>query len=210
MKRDSDGQYYVLPNITYTVNGYMYQTDEHGRVVHAEGKLKLKDGKRNPLNSQVPDKKPGDHRGHIIADRFDASNMNDNLIAMRGDVNQNAYKLLEDQLASLCKEHSVYYENDILYDQNTKRPSWIIVNYSIDNGSLVSQKDLVEKLGIKNQEGYDVLEKKLSSLYEQGSSVKCWYSVTFSNNSQDFYVTVNYSIDGEDPISRDIFSKDEV
>ena len=145
MKKE-DGAYQVLPNKTYTANGYTYQTDEKGRIVHAKGNIKVKDGGRESLNTVVPDMQPGDHRGHIIGDLFGGSNRNDNLVAQLGTVNQGAYKSLELKLASLCeKGHSVYCDYSISYNNDTKRPAMITVEYSIDGDIPICQDFLNDR-----------------------------------------------------------------
>ena len=132
MQRSSDGEYYVLPNKTYTVNGYTYQSDDQGRIIHAEGKIRVSGGTRKSLNTTVPDMGKFDQRGHIIADLFGGSNMNDNLVAQLSSVNDGAYKALEKKLADLTADHAVYAQYEILYADDTKRPACITVTYTVD------------------------------------------------------------------------------
>src|SRR5699024_22359 len=70
MKRGEDKEYHVLPNTKYVVNGYTYQSDDKGRIIHVEGNLVVKDGERASLNAKVADMGDNDQRGHIIADIF--------------------------------------------------------------------------------------------------------------------------------------------
>lgn len=133
MEREADGQFRPLPGKHYQSRGYIYDTDEKGRIVHAEGMLRLKDGERKPLNAVVADMRAGDQRGHIVGDQFDGSNLNDNLVAQLGTVNQGAYKTLENSLADLVRDgHSVQTHYEIQYADNSRRPSCISLCYSVD------------------------------------------------------------------------------
>ncbi len=204
MERGPDGEYHVLPNSNYTVNGYYYQTDSQGRIVHAEGTLKAKDGARKALNAKVSDMGPDDQRGHIIGDLLNGSNQNDNLVAQLGTVNQGYYKILEMEFASMYSEHHEVYGNySISYDSGTMRPSSITVDYAIDGGSLIPQASLFEKLEIDQLASYSSFEGELLELQDQGHEVLCNYSVVFSNYKNDCWITVEYSIDGGMPFSRD-------
>ena len=133
MEREEDGQFRPMPDRHYQSRGYSYVTDEKGRIVHAEGRLRLKDGERKPLNAVVADMQAGDQRGHIVGDQFDGSNKNDNLAAQLGTVNQGAYKALENSLAVLVRNgHEVQARFELLYADDTRRPSCTTVGYSVD------------------------------------------------------------------------------
>ena len=133
MRRDESGVYQVLPNTHYTVNGYSYDTDERGRIIHGEGLIKVKDGSRDSLSGKVADMTDFDQRGHIIGDLFGGSNRNDNLIAQLGSGNQAAYRKLELEIRQLIQEnHSVYAAYDIKYDDVTKRPAFISIRITVD------------------------------------------------------------------------------
>ena len=201
MKRGKDNEYHVLPNTKYTVNGYTYQSDEKGRIIHCEGSLKVKDGSRASLNAKVSGMGKKDQRGHILADIFGGSNQNDNLVAQLQSINQGAYKTLELNLASMVSSgHDVYGDYTLDYPTSSKRPSAITVNYSIDGGMPVSQVDTFSKFGLTDIAGYTDFENNLLNLREQGNTVDCNYSVVFSNNRNTCWVFVEYTVNGGFPI----------
>lgn len=126
-------QWCMMPNAEYESHGYKYKTDADGNIVHAEGKLRLSD-ERKSLNDKVEGIEEGDDRGHIIADRFDASNHRDNLVPQLSEVNRGEYKKLENQLADAAAEgKDVRASYNLEYSENSKRPDFIKVDYSIDN-----------------------------------------------------------------------------
>ncbi len=90
-----------LPDTVYEREGYRYITDDQGRIYMAEGDLRLSDAERKSLNAKVDGMLEGDDRGHIIADRFGASNKNDNLVGQASSVNRSGgeYFELEDMFA---------------------------------------------------------------------------------------------------------------
>lgn len=127
-------EFELLPNSKYTLNGYVYYTDGLGRQIKVEGRLHLKeeDG-RKPINEDVPDKTPGDERGHLIGDRFDGSNLRGNLVAMSFDLNRSEYKALENKLGKALESGSeVTVKIEPKYEGDSKRPTKIIVTYTID------------------------------------------------------------------------------
>lgn len=142
-KTDDNGNTYMkdnelLQNTEYEINGYKYRTDEQGRTISAEGTLHLKDPNRakKPINEKNiggKDKRDTDHRGHMIADLFDGSNGIGNLIAMDANLNSGEYKALEYKLAQSIKEHKIVkMKVEPIYEVDSKRPSEIIVEYTID------------------------------------------------------------------------------
>ena len=202
MKRGEDKEYHILPNTQYVVNGYTYQSDDKGRIIHVEGNLTVKDGERASLNAKVSDMRENDQRGHIIADIFGGSNQNDNLIAQLQPVNQGSYKILESYLADLSRVNSRVYGNyTIEYDDNSSRPSAITVNYLINGGTPMSQLDIFSKLGLQDRESYTEFENNLMAMCERGHKVECNYSVVFSNNYDKCWLIVEYMFDGDYPIS---------
>ena len=131
----NEKQWCMMPNTEYTSKGYHYRTNENGDIVHVEGKLRTTDEERKPLSDKVEGMKEGDQRGHIIADRFDASNRRDNLFPQLGEVNQGDYKALENSLAKAVedkKDVQVSYELRYLDGNRSHRPDQVVVNYTID------------------------------------------------------------------------------
>lgn len=202
MKRGKDKEYHVLPNTKYVVNGYTYQSDERGRIIHVEGNLVVKDGERASLNVKVTDMGDNDQRGHIIADIFGGSNQNDNLVAQLQPVNQGSYKIFENCLADLLRSQNQIYGNyTIEYGDSSSRPSAITVNYSINGGVPTSQLDTFSKLGLQDTVGFTEFENNLVALREQGHDVQSDYSVVFSNDYYGCWLIVEHTVDGGYPIS---------
>lgn len=141
---DSNGSLYrvgdqLLPNSTYELNGYKYETDDQGRIVSAEGILHLKDDRdRLPIKDSMEavgkgDQKEGDDRGHLIGDQFDGSNGLENLVPQDSNINRVAFKNFENELAQEVKAgNDVYVKVEPIYDGNSNRPACIVVTYSIN------------------------------------------------------------------------------
>lgn len=141
---DDNGKLYrvdneLQPNSEYDLNGYHYTTDDQGRIVSAEGKLHLKNREeRLPIKDTIEDigkgdQKPGDDRGHLIGDQFDGSNGLENMIPQNADINRNNFRSFENELAKEVKAgNDVYYKVEPVYEGDSKRPSAIVVSYSIN------------------------------------------------------------------------------
>ena len=141
---DSQGNLYriedqLLPNNTYEINGYIYKTDEFGRIISAEGKLHLKGNRgKLPIKDSMDavgkgDQKEGDDRGHLIGDQFDGSNRLENLIPQDAHINEVDFKNLENELAQEVRAgKEVYVKVEPVYEGNSRRPSAIVVTYSIN------------------------------------------------------------------------------
>lgn len=141
---DDNGKVYrmendLLPNQTYEINGYEYETDDNGRIVYAEGKLHLKehegrlDIKDSMENIGKGDQKSTDDRGHLIGDQFGGSNGMENLIPQDANINRSDYRNFENQLArEVADGKDVRVKVEPLYDGDSHRPSAIAVSYSID------------------------------------------------------------------------------
>lgn len=141
---DDNGEKYregnsLEPNITFEKNGYIYQTDELGRVISAEGKLQVKDHKGR---REMPDKRDvvargemsdSDDSGHLIADRFNGSGELENLVPMERSLNRGDYAKLEGTLAEAVKDGAdVRMKVKPVYNGDSNRPDEFRVSYSID------------------------------------------------------------------------------
>ena len=143
---DSQGNLYrvgdqLLPNNTYEINGYTYKTDELGRIISAEGKLHLKDDRdklriKDSMESVGKgDQKDTDDRGHLIGDQFDGSNGLENLVPQDSNINRVDFKNFENELAKEVKAgNDVTVKVEPIYEGDSRRPSAIVVTYTI-NGS---------------------------------------------------------------------------
>lgn len=134
----------MMPNTEYVSNGYKYETDANGDIVHAEGKLRLSD-ERKALNDKVEGVTEDDDRGHIFADRFDGSNHRDNLFPQLTEDNRGKYRDLESDLAKeVAAKKDVQMSVDLVYpedDEDSHRPDYVYVTYSIDGEETVRKFD---------------------------------------------------------------------
>lgn len=126
----------LLPDIRYESEGYRYQTDGKGRIVKAEGTLRLENGIRDE-NAQRrvggEDRLPGDQGGHLIGRQFGGSGGLDNLAAMKGELNQGEYKKLEmDLRKALENGQTVDLTVTSRFRGDSKRPSAFVATCSID------------------------------------------------------------------------------
>ena len=130
-------------NMTYSLKGYKYSTDQAGRIKSfSTNNLKLKDSNRTRL--KIVDtletiakgsQKAGDHRGHLFGDLFEGDNSLGNIVAMSEKMNLTEYKNMETTWEKALKAgKNVKVSGEIVYNNNTQRPSKIIVKYVIDNG----------------------------------------------------------------------------
>ncbi|MBE5077616.1 DNA/RNA non-specific endonuclease [Anaerotignum lactatifermentans] len=130
----------LVSNNSYEINGYQYQTDDFGRIVSVEGKLYIKEREeRLPIKDSIEiiskgDEREGDDRGHLIGDRFNGSNGMENMIPQDAKINRGDYKKFENELANEIKNgKEVYLKIEPMYEEGSRRPSALVVTYSIDN-----------------------------------------------------------------------------
>ncbi|USK52404.1 DNA/RNA non-specific endonuclease [Bacillus sp. CMF12] len=127
----------LKPNIKYQAGeyDYLYKTDESGRLTEFNAddlKLTERDN-RLPHKSNTPGKEPGDHAGHLAADRFGGSPDLDNLVSQSSSVNLSKYKKFENQWAKAIEEgKDVSVNVKINYEGNSLRPSSFDIEYEID------------------------------------------------------------------------------
>ena len=128
----------LLPNTHFEVRGYEYETDDQGRVVSAEGQLRMKDPgyERNMEDVRKMDGqeyRTTDDRGHLIGHQFDASDRLENLVPMDAKLNQGDFVKLENTLADAVKDGAdVRLKVEPVYEGDSARPSEFRVTYSID------------------------------------------------------------------------------
>lgn len=133
--RDGD---HLLPNTKFEVNGYKYETDDKGRVVSAEGKLRMRDpdyerDMENVKKLEGQEYKPGDDRGHLIGHQFGGSDKLGNLVPMDAKLNQGDFVKLENTLVDAVKDGAdVKLKVEPVYENDSTRPSEFKVSYSID------------------------------------------------------------------------------
>lgn len=140
---DDNGEKYregdhLLPNAKFEVRGYQYETDDQGRVISAEGKLRMRDPdyERDMEDVRKIDNqeyKEGDDRGHLIGHQFGGSDKLENLVPMDAKLNQGDFVKLENTLADAVKDGAdVKLKVEPVYENDSTRPSEFKVSYSID------------------------------------------------------------------------------
>ena len=140
---DDNGKLYrvgehLLPDTEYEVNGYKYNTDAKGRIVSAEGKLRMRDSDYEREMEDVKrmdgqDYKPGDDRGHLIGHQFGGSDKLENLVPMDAKLNHWDFYKVEKTLADAVKDNAdVKLKVEPVYGDDSTRPSEFKVSYSID------------------------------------------------------------------------------
>lgn len=128
----------LKPNAEFERNGYRYKTDERGRVVSAEGKLKMRDPdyKRDMEDVRKIDSqeyKDTDDRGHLIGHQFGGSDKLENLVPMDAKLNQGDFAKLENTLADAVKNGAdVRLKVEPVYKGDSTRPTEFRVSYSVD------------------------------------------------------------------------------
>ncbi|WP_257006693.1 DNA/RNA non-specific endonuclease, partial [Shouchella clausii] len=127
----------LKPNVKYQAGEYNYQykTDELGRLTdfNADDLKLTKRDNRLSHKSNTPGKEPGDHAGHLAADRFGGSPDLDNIVSQSSSVNLSKYKKLENQWAKAIEEgKDVSVNVKVNYEGNSLRPSSFDIEYEID------------------------------------------------------------------------------
>lgn len=133
----------LLPNITYQLGAYTYRTDSLGRIASVTfEKLTLKKLKRLPILNTIQEigrgfQKAGDDRGHLIGDRFGGDNSLANIVAMNRELNQGAYKNMENIWADAIQNgENVSGTIELVYSESSFRPDTLKVIYSIGKETL--------------------------------------------------------------------------
>lgn len=140
---DDNGKKYregdhLLPNTKFEVRGYQYETDDQGRVISAEGKLRMRDPDYERDMEVVrkignQEYKEGDHQGHLIGHQFGGSDKLENLVPMDAKLNRGDFAKLENTLAHAVKDGAdVKLKVEPVYENDSTRPSEFKVSYSID------------------------------------------------------------------------------
>lgn len=128
----------LKPNAEFERNGYRYKTDERGRVVSAEGKLKMRDPdyKRDMEKVRTMDSqeyKDTDDMGHVIGHQFGGSDKLENLVPMDAKLNRGDFAKLENTLADAVKNGAdVRMKVEPVYEGDSMRPTEFRVSYSVD------------------------------------------------------------------------------
>lgn len=140
---DDNGEKYregnsLEPNTTFEKNGFMFQTDDIGRVTSVEGRLETyqSDKNRNMPSMDAVGKgeqKESDIKFHLIAHRFNGPDGIENLVAGDSKLNQGDYAKLENSLAEAVKDGAdVRMKVEPVYSGDSNRPDEFRVSYTID------------------------------------------------------------------------------
>ena len=112
------------PNSTYERNGYECQTNEFGHTRLVSGDLKLEEGHRTHLQTEVGQMGlAGDEGGHLIGTRFDGPTDAFNLVPQNANLNRGEWNAMEHSWAeNLAQGKDVKVMIEPIYNGNTVRP----------------------------------------------------------------------------------------
>lgn len=183
----------LLPNTEYIVNSNTYRTDENGNKVSCDAEPEIhEEGKRNiteQRESGGDDRKEGDQGGHIIARILGGAEGEENLVPMRGTINQGDYKKMELEIKRALEEgKQVNIHIDLEYDGTSSRPTKIMATYMIDEKKTdivfdneENSTDLLNNLDTKLSDvNFSQLKDEIEDMREEGcpatiTSVKTEY-----------------------------------
>ncbi len=127
----------LVADMTYSVDGFEYDTDDSGRVVETTGELQ--EEARIRLESQqgkavnLKDGLETDQGGHIIAARFFGPGEQINYYPMDAELNLSAWKIMENTWAGAVEDgQEVFVQIEAIYTDDDSRPEEFIVKYTID------------------------------------------------------------------------------
>ncbi|MGL5084877.1 MAG: DNA/RNA non-specific endonuclease [Clostridium sp.] len=110
----------------------------------------MKNAKRNDYAQKVAgrgDRLDDDQGGHLIASIFNGSGDLDNLVPMNGNLNQSAWKIMENAWSkALNKGDIIEVKIDVIYTGISQRPSSFRIEYTI-NGKFGGKETFDNILG---------------------------------------------------------------
>lgn len=177
--------YKLRPDCEYTIDGVTYKTDSLGRIVSCDGSARATpDGERDNKAQQEAggsDRKEGDQGGHIIARVLGGSKGIENMLAMRGPINQGPYShIMEKEIKDALNDgKEVHVHVDVEYDGDSQRPSKIRVTYNIDGKDTVMEydndegsTDLLDSVEDKvDEEQYNDLKNEIDEANADGAKM---------------------------------------
>jgi len=124
----------IEPNSTYERNGYEYATDDLGRTRTVSADLRLEEGHRSHLQTEIGHTGiDGDEGGHLIGTRYDGPTDAFNLVPQNSNLNRGDWKAMENSWASALEEgRDVKVMIDPIYTGNATRPDSFDVLTQID------------------------------------------------------------------------------
>jgi DNA/RNA non-specific endonuclease len=128
----------LVKNIKYDVDGFIYQTDDLGRVVKTNADLddiaRVRLGNQQIRAVDIKDGVRGvDQGGHIVGSRFYGPGEQINLYPQSANLNQGAWKTMENSWAdAMVQGKDVKIEVEAIFSGTSKRPDAFDVSYWID------------------------------------------------------------------------------
>ncbi len=125
-------------NKRYNVGGYLYDTDDLGRVKKVTAKLDLKKKGRNTYQQKTSVSlkegvKGQDDGGHLIAQIFDGPGEQINYVPQRSGLNRGEWKSMENKWKKALKENKeVDVKINNIFEGSSKRPKAQEVEFRID------------------------------------------------------------------------------
>ena len=190
--KDAEGN--LLPNTEYEINGVKYQTDENGRIISWDGKLQdtPENGRDNDAQKEAggSDRQDGDHGGHLVARMNGGAEGNENMVAMRGHINQSDYKRGENEENQMLKDGKEVNESGkVSYDGDSSRPSKIEKTYTDGDKTVkaaydneIGSTDLTDNLeDVLSKDDLNNLKDEIADMQADGNEV----SVTSVSNEYD-------------------------
>ena len=134
--RHFDTEVGIQPNDIYESNGYIYKTDDQGRIVSASGELHLVDDSIRDPDAQLAvggdDRALTDDGGHLIGARFGGSPGLENMVAENSFINRSQFKRLENAWArDLEAGNRVLVDIEPYYEVDGQRPTHITGSYTV-------------------------------------------------------------------------------
>lgn len=188
----------LKPATEYSIDGIIYKTDGQGRIISCDGYARqTPDGERDSKAQKLvggEDRREGDQGGHILSRILGGSKGIENLIPIRGTINNGPYKTMENEInQALSEGKDAHIHVDIKYDGDSKRPSQITVIHTIDGketrteydndeGSIDLLDSVEEKI---DKEQYDDLKQEISDANADGGSISIIAVRTECNRNGD-------------------------
>lgn len=211
---DDNGEIYcrdgeLLPDTTYELNGNVYTTDDHGRIIRCEAEPVR--SPENPRDSEAQrmaggeDRRSDDQGGHLVGRDLNGDGGTGNLVAMDSKINQSDYKRMENDVkVALGEGKEVTTKTELAYTGDSKRPDRITVTvtadgvdtvYKFDNNMDGSLRDEIPKNGRDVvQDKFDATGGELSSIKEEydgnGNLVETTGNITYNKDGANYRTSV--------------------
>lgn len=182
----------LLPNTEYTVNGNTYLTDENGNKISCDAQPQIhEEGKRNTAEQREAggeDRKEGDQGGHIIARILGGAEGEENLVPMRGTINQGDYKKMELEIKRALEEgKQAKIHVNLEYEGTSSRPTKLMATYTIDGKKTdiifdneENSTDLLDTIKL-SEEDFVQLKEEIDDMKKDG----CLVSITSVKTQYD-------------------------